>query len=303
MSFYIGYFRSGITVLALLALAACNSGVMTPSAPAGPFQPGFASTMLSSHPNWTITTIGGFSLPSGVAVDTAGNLYVADLGHKAIKKVAPSGRITTLASLSRAAVGPFGVAVDTTGNVFFTVSHAVRRIAPNGKISTFRSGFIFAWGIAAALDNAVVVSDIQSGAITKIGASGRAHRLGSSFRFYHPQGVAVGPGGATFVANSGAKNGGEIDKIASHGLMTAVFTKNGSAIGTFTGVALDKARNVWAAYFNDRYVRKFAPNGRLAGWIDSVCLAPFAGGIAIDQRRGTIYVSCYLEGTVKRIAP
>ena len=71
-----------------------------------------------------------FDSPSGVAVDSAGNVYVADTGNHTIRKVTPAGVVTTLAGLagsSGSADGtgsaarfnyPSGVAVDSAGNVY-----------------------------------------------------------------------------------------------------------------------------------------------------------------------------------------
>src|SRR5262245_50408083 len=65
-------------------------------------------------PTETTTLGSGFSTPTGVAVDGAGNVFVADTGHDAVKKILPNGTILTLGSFSR----PSGVAVDAAGNVF-----------------------------------------------------------------------------------------------------------------------------------------------------------------------------------------
>ena len=67
-------------------------------------------------PNGTINTIGsGFSLPYGVAVDAAGDVFVADYGSTAVKEVLPNGTINTIGS---GFSEPQGVAVDAAGDVF-----------------------------------------------------------------------------------------------------------------------------------------------------------------------------------------
>jgi sugar lactone lactonase YvrE len=69
--------------------------------------------------------------PAGVAVDSAGNIYVADLGNNRIRKINASGVISTIAgggsgnangvaATSVALSAPAGIAVDSTSNVYFT---------------------------------------------------------------------------------------------------------------------------------------------------------------------------------------
>ncbi|NJC03256.1 sugar lactone lactonase YvrE [Xanthomonas sp. 3272] len=94
-----------------------------------------------------------FNTPSGIAFDTAGNLYIADTGNHAIRKRTPQGVVTTLAgdgsagSRDGAAAqarfnGPIGVAVDAQGRVYVadTYNDRIRVIAPDGQVSTLAGG-------------------------------------------------------------------------------------------------------------------------------------------------------------------
>ena len=86
-----------------------------------------------------------FNYPNGVAVDGSGNVYVADTGNHRIRKITPSGSVTTLAGLvsgwgdgqGRAATfnSPYGVSVDGSGNVYVadSINHRVRKITIIGN--------------------------------------------------------------------------------------------------------------------------------------------------------------------------
>lgn len=91
------------------------------------------------------------SSPNAVAVDLAGNLYIADTGNNRIRKVTPSGTITTIAggaaccnandggpAANAFLAGPKGVALDGAGNVYIadTNSSRIRKIDANGVITT-----------------------------------------------------------------------------------------------------------------------------------------------------------------------
>lgn len=91
-----------------------------------------------------------FNQPTGLGIDSAGNLYVADTGNSVIRKITPAGAVTTLAGL--ATVGgqkdgsgteawfnqPKALVVTGNGAVFVADSgnSAIRRISPNGTVTT-----------------------------------------------------------------------------------------------------------------------------------------------------------------------
>src|SRR5581483_9068892 len=183
-----------------------------------------------------------FFAPFGLAQDKAGNLYVAELGNCAIRKISPSGAVTTLAGLANEAgkvdgVGvnaqfrnPEGLAVDFAGNVFVadTGNSAIRKITPDGRVTTFagESGkignadgagslarFWQPCGIATDNSGNLFVSDTWNNTIRKItpagvvttiaglaGNPGNVDGVGADARFDQPQGLAVGPDGAIYVA-------------------------------------------------------------------------------------------------------
>ena len=145
-----------------------------------------------------------FDTPSGLAMDAAGNLYVADTGNNAIRKVTPDGKVSTLAGDGLAGDqdgrgaaarfnGPIGVAVDDDGVVYVTDTYndRIRRIAPNGDVTT----------IAGA------------------GRSGKADGPAAQALFDLPTGLAVAANGDLYIADTGNH---AIRKLDKNGVVTTV---------------------------------------------------------------------------------
>lgn len=151
------------------------AGSGSPGDGGGGFADGSGGTALFSHPH-------------GVAVDAAGAVYVADTGNHRVRRIAPDGAVTTLAGIGNggyqdgAGVGadfslPKGIAVDPSGNIYVAEygNHAVRRITPDGTVTT----------------------------VAGSGKPGFADGPGREARLNSPEGLAIGPDGALYVADGG----------------------------------------------------------------------------------------------------
>jgi len=139
------------------------------------FSPGWAPSSVSSayygllsQEQSVVTTLAGglasgysngpaalalFSSPSGLCLDAAGNLFVADSGNNVIRKISATGEVTTVAGTGLAGAqdgasadaqfnGPTGVCVDSSGNLFVADAgncYRVRKIDTNGVVSTLAS--------------------------------------------------------------------------------------------------------------------------------------------------------------------
>ena len=134
-----------------------------------------------------------FNSPIGVAVDAAGNVYVADSFNNRIRKITPEGLVSTLAGSTvgfRDGAGtsaqfsyPIGVEVDAAGNVYVADygNHLIRKITPEGLVSTlagstvgFRDGsgtsaqFNGPTGVAVDAEGNVYVADESNHLIRRI---------------------------------------------------------------------------------------------------------------------------------------
>ena len=183
-----------------------------------------------------------FYYPHSVALDPAGNLFVADLGNHIVRKMTPGAAVTTVAGLSGGAYfadgsgsssrfsRPADVAVDGTGNVLVADSqnNAIRKIDTQGSVTTLaggtwgstdglgtNAGFNGPYGIAVDRAGNAYVSDSQNHTIRKVTASGLVTTFAgltgahgstdgsvTNARFYYPWGLSVDANGTIYVADS-----------------------------------------------------------------------------------------------------
>ncbi|HWA28341.1 MAG TPA: immunoglobulin domain-containing protein, partial [Lacunisphaera sp.] len=304
-----------------------------------------------------------FWAPRGIAVDGAGNQYVADMDNEAIRKIEPTGEVTTLAGLAGVSgpddgtgssarfLLPTGVAVDSAGTVYVTDAGnaLIRRISPAGVVDTLAGSlylyghadgsgtsakFYLPWGLGgfdsggniyvADTTNRVVRKVTPAGVVTTLagspGVTGSADGLGASARFATPRAVAVDSGGNVFVADT---TNHTIRKVFPNGLVT---TFAGSTLGPAglvdgplasarfsgpDGIAFDAAGNCFVVDSSDRAVRKISTDGMVTtiaggrgiGSSDgpgSVALFHTPAGIAADGA-GTLYVADTGNHTIRKI--
>jgi streptogramin lyase len=98
-----------------------------------------------------------FYLPHGVATDEAGNVYVADFANDTLRKITPSGEVTTIAGKAGESAeydgiggaarfsGPMAVATDSKGNVFVLEADNIREVNPSGVVTTIAGPVFGPW--------------------------------------------------------------------------------------------------------------------------------------------------------------
>ncbi len=191
-----------------------------------------------------------FTNPTGVAVDAAGTLYVADQSNNTIRRITQAGVVTTLAGLagspgSANGTGaaarfnaPSGVAVDAAGTLYVADqgNHTIRRISAAGVVTTLAGS---------------------------AGSPGSANGTGAAARFYAPYNVAVDAAGTLYVAEF---NNNTVRRVTAAGVTTTLAGtagSPGSADGTGaaarfnapTGVAVDAAGAVYVADYSSHTIR------------------------------------------------
>lgn len=239
--------------------------------------------------------------PSGLTIDVSGNLYIADTGNNKIRKISPTGVVTTVAGtgvggsvdgdISQASFhGPTDVAIDASGNLYVAdiSNNKIRKITPSGAVSTFAGS-----GVEGSIDGIGVLASL-----------------------HHPSSITIDTSGNLYVSEWGSH---KIRKISSAGVVTTlagggIYGVDG--IGSIAGFALpggltiDTSGNLYVADIHSNKIRKITPNGvvttfagtGIAGSLDGLLATatfdrPF--GVAIDNN-GNIYIAG--NGKIRKIA-
>lgn len=234
-------------------------GAAIPPAPAAYAISTFAGSAVQAAPKAGPATASPLDLPSSVAVDTAGNVYIADTYNFDVEKVTPSGQLSVIAgtgSLGTPTPGPAtssalnypeGLAVDSSGNLYIgdTANHVVEKVTPAGTLSIFAG----TGTVGAPTAGPATSSQMNYPASLAIDASGNLFIADHG----EERVMKVTPGGTlTVVAGSGA-----------FGTPTAG-TATDSPLGGPMGVAVDSLGNVYIADSISSEIAKVTPAGKLS---------------------------------------
>jgi uncharacterized protein (TIGR03437 family) len=216
--------------------------------------------------------------PTDIAIDSDGNLYICDTGNSRVRKVTPGGTITTFAgngnvvfsgdgvqAATTAVPSPGGIAVDAQGNVYISSAVRVRKVTPDGIISTIAG----------------------NGTRGFSGDGGPA----TAATFRGPIGIAVDQFGNVYVSDN---SNGRVRKVDSAGIITTFAGIDGTAstplgdggpatsayLGTVGDVALDSKGSLYVSTGGGSgRIRKIDPSG--TGFVSSPSSLSFsytAGG-------------------------
>ncbi|MEI6781111.1 MAG: cadherin-like beta sandwich domain-containing protein, partial [Verrucomicrobiota bacterium] len=299
-----------------------------------------------------------FNAPNGVALDSAGNTYVADNSNNRIRKITPAGVVTTLAGSGTAGFAdgtgtaaqfnvPNGVAVDSAGTVYVADNNnnRIRKITPAGVVTTLAgtniSDFADGTGTAAhfrnpagvAVDSAgsVYVGDSMNNRIRKITSAGVvttlagtntgafANGTGAAAQFNYPYGVAVDASGNVYVADAWNHC---IRQVTPAGVVTTLAGTNspGFADGTGAaarfkspaGVVVDASGNIYVVESTGQRIRQVTPAGVVTtlagtgypGFADGPGASAkfnYPAGVAVDAS-GNVYVGDEGNNRIRKLA-
>lgn len=292
-----------------------------------------------------VGTSARFSFPLSIAADAQGNLYVADSHNRTVRRIAKAtGQVTTIAGSVGAAgtsdgtgsaarfISPFGIAVDAANNVYVTdaVALSVRRITPDGVVTTLATGLTDPRGLACdgagnvfVADGEVIRKITTTGATTTFAGSDTGYLDGPalSAKFSHPSDITIDGNNnlfvtdaANFVVREIAANG-TVSTIAGLPGATGATDGDHATFGTMTSIDLDAAGNLYVVDVENSLLRRVSPDGKTTTVAGQPLIYSYRDGIgtaalfslpfstAVDRTTGAVYVVDAIAAAVRRFDP
>jgi trimeric autotransporter adhesin len=316
-----------------------------------------------------LATSARLNLPEGVAVDSAGNLYIADSANSRVRKVNPAGIITAVAgngtygysgdgglATTAGLYLPFDVAVDSAGNLYIAdlKNYRVRGVSPSGTITTIAGSgtynysgdggpadsaqLFYPTGVSSDAAGNLYIADLNNNRARKVSPAGIISTVAgdgtpgfsgdggpaTTAELSDPASVAVDGVGNLYIADAGNNRvrevslSGIIATAAGNG--TEGFSGDGgpatsAQLNVPEGIAADGAGNLYIADYANARVRKVNPAGIIttvagngmygsSGDGGPATAAELSGpvGVAVDGA-GNLYIADINPGDIRKVSP
>jgi len=271
-------FTSILSLFAILVITGCSK---KNSFPPKSSTYGLTTTFAGSGYPASVDSTGlaaSFNEPAAIAIDAAGNLYVADSGNNEIRKITPSGTAITVAGnvnkgsangigIAASFANPLGIAIDASGNLYIADSgnNLIRKMTPAGIVTTLAGS----------------------------GAVGAVNGPGTTATFNNPNGIAVDLAGNVYVTDAG----NNLVRIITPAGMVSTFAGSsfaGAANGSGTvasfnnpqGLTFDATGNLYVADDGNHLIREINPAG---------VVTTFAGSGNTGYTNGTLLTASFNE--------
>ncbi len=237
----------------------------------------------------------GLSEPIGLAFDTSGNLYVANLGNNTISKVTPGGTVSTFVPASAGLSGPLSLAFDASGNLYVgnDDTGTINEVTPSGAVSTFvPASARLSRPSCLAFDSSgnLYVGCQGTSTISKVTPDGTVSTfVPASAGLSDPNGLAFDASGNLYIANT---VNGTISKVTPGGTVSTLV----SGLSEPAGLAFDASGNLDVANLSGT-VSKVAPGGTVSTLVSGLS-EPW--GLAFDAS-GNLYIANTGNGTISKL--
>ncbi len=256
--------KSILTTLALTLCVCVNAQIKLVKTIGG----GATSGFMNGYFNTSL-----FNAPHGIVVDASGNVIVADLSNRKIRKISPTGYVTTLAgtgvsgytdgpALTAEFGAPRGMAIDANGDIIIADGCKIRKLTSAGTVTT----------------------------IAGTNTPGYADGLASVAQFTNNFGIAINSVGDIIVVDgSGPFSGSRIRKVSATGIVSTIagtgtigYVDGASNFAQFSnpyGVAVNSIDEIFVADGGNNVIRKINASGNVSTFAGNPSSSIFTDGL------------------------
>ncbi len=276
-----------------------------------PVTPIFAPPLTAAPNAWTLAlnfTGGGLNSPQGIAIDAAGNVWIASANNSTVNKFDPTGNPLSGSGYTGGGLSlPIAIAIDASGNAWTAnIASSVSKFDSGGTALSGSDGYTgggLSGPFGIAIDAAGNVwTTSNNSTVNEFDSSGTALSGSSGFTgggLSLPEGIAIDVSGNAWTASGGNSTVNEFDSSGTALSGSSGFT--GGGLSSPKGIAIDASGNVWTTSSGNNTVNEFDSSGTAlsgsSGYTGGGLNGPSYNSIAIDAA-GNVWTASASNSTV-----